>query len=300
MSPVGKGKSVTLAGRTRDIYMQVAGNKKFIDVDSIFKSKNPGLYRFIPRPFLKYLKRVVHQEEINSFINRHGHKQEFDFVDAIVDEFGAKIETVGEENIPATGGCIIASNHPLGGLDAMALVHVVSRKRKDVKFIVNDILLQLENLKGIFAGVNKHGKNSIETYENLDRLYSSGVAMLIFPAGLVSRKQEDGSIKDLLWRKSFITKAKKFNLSVIPVFIEGRNSNFFYNFSNLRKKVGIKANIEMLYLADEMYRQKNKTITVIFGKAIPYTMFDDTATDAEWAGRVKEQVYSLQEKRAQK
>ncbi|MBL7915160.1 MAG: 1-acyl-sn-glycerol-3-phosphate acyltransferase [Bacteroidia bacterium] len=274
--------------------MQSAENKKFIDIDAIFKAKNPGLYRILPRFIFSYLKRVAHQDDINDFIRRHGHRQEFDFVDAIVDEFGAHIEVAGTENIPKTGGCIFAANHPLGGLDAMALVQIVGRTRKDIRFIVNDILLQLKNLKGIFIGVNKHGKNTPDIYANLDDLYASGSGVLIFPAGLVSRKR-NGKIRDLEWRKSFITKARKNELDVIPVFIKGKNSEFFYNLARFRERIGIKANIEMLYLADEMYRQKNQTITVIFGKPIPYQMFDKSRTDQEWAQLVKEHVYCIAE-----
>ncbi|MBK7389304.1 MAG: 1-acyl-sn-glycerol-3-phosphate acyltransferase [Bacteroidetes bacterium] len=274
--------------------MQSAENKKFIDIDAIFKAKNPGLYRILPRFIFSYLKRVAHQDDINDFIRRHGHRQEFDFVDAIVDEFGANIEVAGTENIPKTGGCIFAANHPLGALDAMALVQIVGRTRKDIRFIVNDILLQLKNLKGIFIGVNKHGKNTPDIYANLDDLYASGSGVLIFPAGLVSRKR-NGKIRDLDWRKSFITKARKNELDVIPVFIKGKNSEFFYNLARFRERIGIKANIEMLYLADEMYRQKNQTITVIFGKPIPHQMFDKSRTDQEWAQLVKEHVYCIAE-----
>jgi len=274
--------------------MQSADNKKFIDIDAIFKAKNPGLYRILPRFIFSYLKKVAHQDDINDFIRRHGHRQEFDFVDAIVDEFGANIEVAGTENIPKTGGCIFAANHPLGALDAMTLVHIVGKTRKDIRFIVNDILLQLKNLKGIFIGVNKHGKNTPDIYANLDDLYASGSGVLIFPAGLVSRKR-NGQIRDLDWRKSFITKARKNELDVIPVFIKGKNSEFFYNLARFRERIGIKANIEMLYLADEMYRQKNQTITVIFGKPIPHQIFDKSRTDQEWAQLVKEHVYCIAE-----
>ena len=274
--------------------MQGSENKDFIDIDEVFKSKNPGLYRWLPPFFLNYLKKVTHQQEINLFIKTNSHKQEFDFVDAIIEEFGAKVETEGLNNIPASGGCIFAANHPLGGLDAMSFIHIVSRKRKDIKFIVNDILLRIENFKGIFIGVNKHGKNSPTVYSSLDELYASGSGVLIFPAGLVSRKQH-GKIMDLEWKKSFVAKARKHHINVVPVFIEGKNSSFFYNLSNFRKKIGINANVEMLYLADEMYNQKNKTIKVIFGQAIPYTIFDSSHTDQEWAQLVKQHVYSLPE-----
>jgi len=275
--------------------MQSIDNKRFIDIDEIFRSKNPGLYKILPRFVINYLKRVVHQDEINDFINRHGHKTEFDFVAAIVEEFGALIEVSGLENIPVSGGFIMASNHPLGGLDAMSLVQAVSVKRRDIRFVVNDILLQLKNLKGIFIGVNKHGKNSQDVFTTLDQVYASGNGILIFPAGLVSRKRKR-EIKDLDWKKSFITNSRKHQLPVVPVYIGGRNSEFFYNLSNFRSRLGIKTNIEMLYLPDEMYRQKNRTISIIFGQPIPHTMFESSYTDRDWAGLVKEHVYQLDKK----
>lgn len=273
--------------------MQPIDNKKFIDIDEAFRSKNPTLYRWLPRFVLNYLKRVVHQEEINRFIEKNGRKTEFEFVTAILEEFGVRLQVSGLENLPESGGCIVASNHPLGGLDAMALLEMASRRRKDICFIVNDILLRLENLRGIFVGVNKHGRNSQQALQTLDEVYASGGCTMIFPAGLVSRKRK-GVIKDLEWKKSFITKARKHQLPVVPVYISGKNSNFFYNLAYLRTRLGIKANIEMLYLADEMYRQRNRTISIIFGTPVPYTMFEAAYTDRDWAALMREHVYLLE------
>jgi len=270
--------------------------KKFIDIESTIGSKNPRLLRFLPGFLLKYIKKIIHQNDVNDFIEREGGKYDFEFVEAILIEFGVSVKYKGIENIPASGGFIMASNHPMGGLDAMVLLNVVSKKRKDVRFIVNDILLQLENLKGLFIGVNKHGKNPVEMLGAIDTLYASGKGVLIYPAGLVSRKQK-GEIKDLEWKKSFVTRAKKNNLPVIPVFVEGQNSAFFYNLALWRKRLGITANLEMFYLVDEMYKQKNKTITVIFGEPIPAVSFDKNYSDTEWAGKVKEKVYRLSEQK---
>lgn len=272
--------------------MEVNTEKKFIDVDEVLESKSPTLHKYMPGFLLKYLKRIVHQDQINDFIKRNGHRYEFDFVDAIVEEFGAIIDVTGTENIRTTGGVIFAANHPLGALDAISLLQVLGRYRKDVTFIVNDILLSLKNLRGIFIGVNKHGKNSKESMDAIDKLYASETSVLIFPAGLVSRKQ-DGIIRDLLWRKSFIAKSKQYKRDIIPIHIEAQNSPFFYRLAWLRKTLGIKANIEMLYLVDEMYKQKTKHISITIGKALPYQLFDDSHTDAEWSEKVKQHVYAL-------
>jgi putative hemolysin len=180
-------------------------------------------------------------------------------------------------------------------LDALALMQVLGLRRRDLKFIVNDILLQIKNLEDLFIGVNKHGKNAAASLDAIDNLYASDKATLIFPAGLVSRKQ-NGIIKDLTWKKSFIVKAKKHNRKIVPVHIEGKNSNWFYNLSNWRKRLGIEANIEMLYLMDEMYHQHGKTITITFGKPIEPIVFNDSLSDVEWANRLKEHIYIIAQK----
>ena len=267
-------------------------SKKFIDIDEIFKSKNPKLFRVFPKFIVSYLKRVVHQDQMNDFIDRNGHLFGIDFVNAIITEFGIQIKVKGIENLPQNGGCILAANHPLGGLDAIALMQQVAEKRTDFRFIVNDILLQLKNLGSLFIGVNKHGKNSKEMLEQIDELYSGNGIVMIFPAGLVSRKQQ-GVIKDLEWKKSFISKSKKYQRNIIPVRISGKNTDWFYNLSNFRKKIGIKANIEMIYLPDEMYKQNNQTVEITFGKPIPWQTFDEQMSEQAWAQQVKEYIYTL-------
>lgn len=273
--------------------MESPENKVLIDIDKVFKSKNPRLYALLPGFFFSWLKRTVHQDEINDFILRNGHLYDFEFVKAILMEFGATVEVQGLDHIPTSGGFVVAANHPLGGLDAMALLGSVGQKRSDVRFIVNDILLKLENLKGLFIGVNKHGRNDAQIHKSLDELYASGSGVLIFPAGMVSRKKQ-GTIRDLEWKKSFIIKSKKNGIPVIPAFIDGENSPFFYNLSNIRTSIGIKANIEMLYLPDEMYRQKGKTIRIIFGKPVPSTSLENPSNEREWADKIKSMVYELE------
>ncbi|TAE66470.1 MAG: glycerol acyltransferase [Bacteroidetes bacterium] len=266
--------------------------EKFIDIDAIFKAKNPKLYKWMPRFVISYLKKIAHQEECNNFMIKNKDKEGIDFCKQVINEFNIKVEVIGLENIPKEGGCIFASNHPLGGMDAMAVVAKISDIRPDIQFIVNDLLLYLTNLKNIFVGVNKVGKNAMESLRVVDELFASEKAVFLFPAGLVSRKQK-GVIKDLEWKKTFVTRAKKYKRNVVPVYIDGKLSNFFYNLANFRKKIGMKANIEMMYLADEMFKQKNQTIKIIFGNPIPYTYFDKSKSDAEWAEIIKEQTYKL-------
>jgi putative hemolysin len=263
---------------------------KFIDIEKIIAGKNPRLLKWLPGFLLRYIKRILHEQDINAFMAQCGHLRNFEFLEAVIKEFGLRIEVKGLVNVPATGGVILAANHPLGGMDGIAWMHALSELRKDQQCLVNDIILSLGTMNDILVPVNKHG--SQDAIEKIAAAYSSDQAVLIFPAGLVSRMQS-GVIRDLDWKKSFITKAIQQNKPIVPVYIEAANSKFFYKLEIWRKRLGIKANIGMFYLVDEMYRQRGKTITVIFGSPISAETFNRSATPQVWAARMKEQVYAL-------
>ncbi|MCC7245703.1 MAG: 1-acyl-sn-glycerol-3-phosphate acyltransferase [Saprospiraceae bacterium] len=264
-----------------------------IDVEKVLHSKNPALARLLPGFIVSWLKRIVHQEEINAFLKEKGHLRDHDFVAACFAEMGATAQVEGLENIPLEGGCVVASNHPLGGLDGIGLMKVVGQRRLDIRFFVNDILLNLVSFGDLFVGVNKHGKNPKEALRQMDEVFASDQCVLFFPAGLVSRRQPDGSIQDLEWQKSFIAKSVRYQKPIIPTFIGGQNSSFFYNLSYWRKRLGIKANIEMLFLVDEIYRQRGNTLRFVFGPPIPPETFTKDRTHAEWAQALKDYVYRL-------
>lgn len=266
-------------------------DKKFIDIEDLIRSKKPGLLKVLPRFVIRYLKRIIHQDFINYMMNKHEEKIGLDFVDGVLEEFGVKISVVNPENIPYKGRYIFAANHPLGGMDALAMMKVIGKTRKDILFPANDLLQNITNLRPILIPVNKHGRNT-ENIQIIEETFQSEKMVLYFPAGLCSRKQK-GKIIDLEWKTTFIKKAVKHQRDIIPVFINGKNSNFFYNLANFRKRIGIKANIEMLYLADEMYKQYGKEISITFGKPIPYSTFDKKFSMAEWAKQVKQHVYNL-------
>lgn len=265
-----------------------------IDIDKAFNDKNPKLYKLLPGFFINWIKRIVHQKEINQFVRESENGTAIQFGANAVIALGAKAESVGLENIPKTGGVIIAANHPLGGADGLAFIGEVGKVRSDIKFIVNDLLMQFKKLEGVFVPVNKHGTNTKQNLQRIEQLYGEGYCILIFPAGLCSRKQE-GKIIDLPWQKSFISQAVKHNLPIIPTFIDAYNSNFFYNLANIRKKLGIKANIEMFFLANEMFKQKGKTIKFTFGQPILPNTFNKTKNVYEWAQTLKRFIYQLKE-----
>ncbi len=266
--------------------------EKVVDLDKIFKAKNPKLYKWLPGFVISYLKGVIEQDFINNTIHRNKDKMNADFCEGIIEQMNITVIAKGLENIPREGGFYFIGNHPLGGMDAMALVHVIKDIRPDIKFIVNDILLGLDNLSGMFYGVNKHGPTAKESLKKVNELFASDEAVYIFPAGLVSRR-EKGRIIDPEWKKTFITRAKKNNKQIVPVYLEGELSNFFYTLAHIRKKLRIKLNIEMLFLVGEMKKLKDKTINVYFGEPIDSEVFNKSKSDKEWAAYIKEIVYSL-------
>ncbi len=265
--------------------------ERTIHIENVFKAKNPKVAAMIPGFVYGYLRRKIHEKEVNDILYTNRHIEGLDVVKATLDTIGPLVSSEGLENIPKNKRAIIASNHPLGGIDGLALMQEAGKVRKDIVFPVNDILLFLPSLESLFIPINKHGSNN-ENIRIIHETFDSDKLVLYFPAGLVSRKQK-GGIRDLEWKKTFIAKAKQHQRDVIPVHIVARNSNFFYNLARTRKKLGIKANIEMLFLADETFKQKGKKIHIIFGKPIPYQTFDKRFNYSVWAEKVKNYSYSL-------
>lgn len=266
---------------------------KEIDLDSVFKKKNPRLYRFMPKFVLSFLKRLIHQEELNEFIRRDGNATGNNFTTKALEALDITYKVEFEDDtIDKEGRYILTSNHPLGGPDGIMLIDYFSRFFDKVIFPVNDILMDVENVKEFFVPINKHGSQSRESARLMDEAFASDSQILLFPAGLVSRKKK-GEIKDLEWKKNFITKAIQHDRDIIPVHISGRNSNFFYNLANIRAFFRIKANLEMLFLSDELFKQKGRNFTIKVGKPIKNSIFDKTRKPNEWASFVKEKVYEL-------
>jgi putative hemolysin len=264
-----------------------------IDVEKILYSKNPAFKKIIPGFVVNYLKRIVHQDELNYFLTNSGHLKDVELIGAWLNFLNIKYSVEGTASLPASGRFIFVSNHPLGGLDGVVFIFELSKYFPDIKFPVNDILTVIRNLSGIFLPINKHGLQGKDAVRKIEEAYASDSQILYFPAGLCSRKSR-GVIRDLRWQKSFITKAIQHKRDVVPAYFSGRNSDFFYNLSRFRKLLGIKANIEMLYLADEMFRQKEKEIKLVFGKPIPWQTFDKSKHASDWAEWVKSRSYALE------
>jgi len=266
-----------------------------LSVEDIIREKAPN--KKFPAFVINYLKKIVHQDELNRFFMSVPDKKNLEFIEAaIYEHLNAGADFEGVENLPPKDGrYVFVSNHPLGGLDGVTLGLMLGWKYDGkVKFFANDILMFLEPLKEMFLPVNKVGAGSADSRENariVDEFFRSDNHLITFPAGTCSRKI-GGKIQDLPWKKSFVTKAVQYQRDVVPIYFEGRNSGFFYNLSKIRTRLGL-PNIEMLYLVNEMYKQRGNHFRVKIGKPISYQTFDTTKTPAEWAAVVREKVYEM-------
>ncbi len=262
-----------------------------IDIEKIIGEKLPKLAKRLPRFVFNYLRKILHQDDINGLLVRADGVAGLPFVTETMKEFNTTVKAVGLEHIKTDGRYIVAANHPIGGLDGIALIDTVGKIRPDVITPVNDFLLFVPNLRPLFIPVNKLGSNA-DNIKVFNETFAGDRTICYYPFGLCSRKQK-GKIIDLEWKKTFITKARTYHRDIVPTHISGRNSDFFYNLSNIRKKLGIKANIEMLFLVNEFYKQKNETLTITFGKPIPWQTFDKRYSDSEWAMKLRNFSYNL-------
>ena len=264
-----------------------------IDIDRILREKAPKQAKYVPGFVVSYLKRIVHQDELNVFLRQSKDKEGVDFLKACLDFLDAKLVVKGEENLPSEGLCTFVSNHPLGGQDGLALGYVLgTRYQGKVKYMVNDLLMNLRGLAPLCIPINKTGRQAKDFPKMVEAGFASDNQMIMFPAGLCSRRQH-GVIRDLDWKKTFIVKSVQTHRDVVPIHFDGQNSNFFYNLANVCKVLGIKFNIAMLYLADEMLKNRHKTFTITIGKPIPWQTFDKSKTPLQWAQYVKDIVYKL-------
>ncbi len=265
-----------------------------IDVDKILQNKSPRLHKWLPQPVISYLKHIVHQNEVNDVLLRsHNKYYDADFADFMIRDMDVTYRLHHEERIPHNGKLMVVSNHPLGGLDGILLISILSKHRNNIKFPVNDLLMHIPNLSNIFVPINKTGRNYIDMAQAFENMFKEDNTILYFPAGICSRKIK-GKITDIEWKKTFVSKARQYEYNILPVHFEGKNSNFFYNMASLRKLLGIRTNIEMLYLADEFFRQKGSCFHIHIGKLIPHdSLSANKNNDYAIAQQIKEYTYSI-------
>jgi len=272
-------------------------SEKTIDLNAILRSKLGAKAKLVPAPLVAWLKRIVHQNEVNKFLWESRHLSGTEWLEECVRYLDMTLETVGVENLPDKNDgrlYTFVSNHPLGGEDGVALGAIIGRHYDSrFRYLVNDLLMNLPGLAPLCIPINKTGKQSRQFPAMVEAGFQSDNHMLMFPAGICSRRRSDGEIRDIPWTKTFISKSVQYQRDVVPIHFSGRNSDFFYRLANFSDRHMKKVNIAMLFLVDEMYKNVHKTFRVAFGKPIPWQTFDKSRTPAQWAQYVQDCVYEL-------
>ena len=267
-----------------------------IDIDKVLEDKAGKKAKRVPRFIVAWLKRIIHQDQLNEFMEMEGEKQGVEWLTDCVKYLGMDLKIEGAENLPKAddGRCYtFVSNHPLGGIDGVALGAILGKHYDGrIKYLVNDLLMNLHGLAPLCIPINKTGNQSRQFPAMVEAGFSSDDHIIMFPAGLCSRRH-NGIVRDIPWTKTFITKSIETQRDVVPIHFGGQNSNFFYRLANASKFLGLKFNIAMLFLVDEMFKNCNKSFTIKIGKPIPWQTFDRTKTSKEWAAYVQDKVYEL-------
>ena len=273
-----------------------AVTEQTIDIDKILKDKMGTKVKFVPRFLVGKLKRLVHQDAVNAFLWESRDKTGVEWLEECVKYLDMTLEIEGKENLPSPDDgklYTFVSNHPLGGEDGVALGAIIGRFYDGrFRYLVNDLLMNLPGLAPLCIPINKTGNQSRNFPAMVEAGFKSDSHMLMFPAGLCSRKK-DGVIADIAWKKTFISKSVEYQRDVVPIHFSGQNSDFFYRLANFSDKY-LKFNLAMLFLVDEMYKNVHKTFRVTIGEPIPWQTFDKSKSHNEWAQFVRERVYSLQ------
>ena len=271
-------------------------SKQTIDIDKILNDKMGKKAKYVPRPLVTWLKRIIHQDEVNRYLWESRHLTGTEWLEECVRYLDMTLEIVGEENLPdKTDGRLytFVSNHPLGGEDGVALGAIIGRHYDGrFRYLVNDLLMNLPGLAPVCIPINKTGNQSRNFPAMVEAGFKSDNHMLMFPAGICSRKRGE-EIRDIAWKKTFITKSVEYQRDVVPIHFGGQNSPFFYKLANFSDKYVKKVNLAMLFLVDEMYKNVHKTFRIAIGKPIPWQTFDKSKTATEWAQYVQDIVYEL-------
>ena len=262
-----------------------------IDLTGIIRNRVKGWKNLlIPDALLHSLEKVIHQDELNELLRVTYPKTGSDFAEALYERLNLRMEVAGTENIPAAGRFIFASNHPLGGLDGIGIVKVLGGIYGDenIRVLVNDLLMHVEPLRTVFLPINKYGSQGREAAANINKAYESDRQIVVFPAGLVSRLQTDGTVRDLEWQKSFVQKAIKYKRDIILMHFEGLNRPRFYQTARWRKRLGLKINIEQALLPAELCAAHDKTFRISFMPPVSHTKLKQMAADGKSPAAIAE------------
>lgn len=269
-----------------------------LNIEKILKSRIPASkQRFIPRFLYKALANLIHQNELNEMLRVGYPSMGSEFSKKILKYLDITVEVEGKDNLPPLGRCVtFASNHPLGGLDGIALIAVLGAYYGDdnIRFMVNDLLMNVEPLSNVFLPINKYGSQARAAAEAINTEYASERQLVVFPAGLVSRLHPGGEVHDLKWQKAFVQKAIEYNRDIVPIRFVALNRNRFYRLAKWRKKLGINVNLEQATLPAELCASRGKKFRIIIGEPLSIAQLKGSGKSfPQIAEDIRNSVYAL-------
>lgn len=265
---------------------------QILDIEQVIRNKAGKKADRIPKFVINWFKKFMHLDFINGFL-KEGYVG-VEFCEKGLEYLGVEIEVEGLENLPKDGRkYTFASNHPLGAIDGVTLGAVIGKEYDgNIKYLMNDLLMNLKGMAPLGIPINKFGGQARALPRLLNEVYESDCQMLIFPAGLCSRKI-DGKIQDIEWGKSFVKKSRDTGRDIVPIHFDGENSKRFYRIATWQKRLGLKFNFAMMLLPSEMYKSKGRKYKITIGKPIAISSLDRSKTDYEWAQEIRKHVYEL-------
>jgi putative hemolysin len=265
-----------------------------INVEAAVMAKFPQLVAtpaLLRKPAMAWLRHIVHETEINSFIANNADVSGFAWIDRVFEylNFSYAVSARDRANIPASGKVVIFANHPIGSLDGLALLRLISEVRSDVKIIANDLLSSLTPIQRLLIPVdNMTGGSALRSYRRVLEALDAEQAVIVFPAGEVSRASPFG-VRDGLWQPGFIHFARKSGAPVLPVLIKARNSLMFYSASILFKP------ISTMLLSSEMFKHQSNVISFHVGEPIPAKkLYSDEVPVRNVVKRLRKYLYKLE------
>lgn len=219
------------------------------------------------------LRHLLHEKEMKEFSDTYPHYEDIDFVEQVLEYFNISYSTrdVEKERIPTEGRVVIIANHPIGTLDGLALIKLISEVRHDLKVVANEMLMAVKPLHNMLLPVNNmHGGTPKQHLSAIQKHLNNDGALIIFPAGEVSRLRPQG-VRDTRWHSGFLRIAKQAKSPILPVYIDGKNSPLFYSVSMIYKPLAT------VLLVKEMFKQRKKHLPMRIGELIPCEAYSQLA-----------------------
>ncbi len=240
-------------------------NRRAFDLRRILSERNPRLLNRLPPGVLALARSLTHEHLVNAVLTARSGLEAAEFCEYVLRRLEITLKLENSRYLEDAERPVICANHPSGGLEGVALIAAILRIRGSCRVPANDLLATVEPLGPLIVGVNR-ARPSVADMRELSAAYQGNEPMLIFPAGVTARVY-GGVLREYPWETSFVTRARRADRDIVPVWVSGRNSRHFYLIHRIRRVLGIGFNLEMGLLVDELLRRRGDTLTLRFAPA---------------------------------